>query len=110
MNRLWLKTVGCVVVVLAAAIAVYVFWPAKATEVAESKDTEQIQKPAEHKLATEARRPKFIKSRRLRRRLPIIGDQVRLREKLIADLPLATNQAIFPLQVLYPNQFLSVEI
>jgi len=27
MNRLWLKIVGCVVVVLLAAIAVYVFWP-----------------------------------------------------------------------------------
>ena len=27
MNRLWLKIVGCVVVVSVAAIAVYVFWP-----------------------------------------------------------------------------------
>jgi len=54
MNRLRLKIVGCVVVVLVAAIAVYVFWPAS-RPVAESKDNKQVQKPAEKKLATEAK-------------------------------------------------------
>ncbi len=36
MNRLRLKIVGCVVVVLAAAIAVYVFRPAEPTQIVES--------------------------------------------------------------------------
>lgn len=47
--------VGCVVVVLLAAIAVYVFWPAEPTQIAELKDTEQIQKPAEHRSGTAAK-------------------------------------------------------
>jgi len=57
MNRLWLKIVGCVVVVLLAAIAVYVFRPAS-RPVPESKDSKQVQEPAENKLATEAKLPR----------------------------------------------------
>ena len=48
MNRLWLKIVGCVVMVLVAAVAVYVFWPAE-SPIAESKDAGQVQEPTEAK-------------------------------------------------------------
>ena len=48
MNRLWLKIVGCVVVVSVAVLAVYIFWPA-ASPIAESKDAEQVQEPTEAK-------------------------------------------------------------
>jgi len=55
MNRLWLKIVGCLVAVSVIAFAVYFFWPREPTQIAESKDTEQVQKPAEHKSATQAK-------------------------------------------------------
>jgi hypothetical protein len=52
MNRLWLKMVGRVVVASVAITAVYVFWPPETTQVAESKDTKQLEKAGELKLGT----------------------------------------------------------
>jgi len=63
MNRLWLKIIGCVIVVLVVALAVYVFWPTGPAYIAESKDTEQVQKPAEPKLGTEAKLQRLFPER-----------------------------------------------
>lgn len=42
MKRFWLKIVGCVVVVLLAVIAVYVFWPAQRPD--DDDKTRSVQK------------------------------------------------------------------
>jgi len=41
MNRLWLKILGCVVVVLVAAMAVYIFWPAQRPDGADKTGSVQ---------------------------------------------------------------------